>query len=63
MLAVRVIECVTLAIKIATLSINITTTLTRISNWPCGLMDKTPDFGSGDCRFESYHGRSFLLKL
>ena len=26
----------------------------------CGLMDKAPDFGSGDCRFESCHGRSFL---
>ena len=24
---------------------------------PCGLMDKAPDFGSGDCRFESCHGR------
>ena len=21
----------------------------------CGLMDKTPDFGSGDCRFKSCH--------
>ena len=21
----------------------------------CGLMDKAPDFGSGDCRFESCH--------
>ena len=30
---------------------------------PCGLMDKAPDFGSGDCRFESCHGRliTFLL--
>ena len=26
---------------------------------PCGLMDKAPDFGSGDCRFESCHGRIF----
>ena len=26
---------------------------------PCGLMDRAPDFGSGDCRFESCHGRSF----
>ena len=26
-----------------------------------GLMDKAPDFGSGDCRFESCHGR-FLLQ-
>ena len=24
---------------------------------PCGLMDKAPDFGSGDCRFESNHGQ------
>ena len=24
---------------------------------PFGLMDKAPDFGSGDCRFESCHGR------
>ena len=23
----------------------------------CGLMDKAPDFGSGDCRFESCHTR------
>ena len=29
---------------------------------PCGLMDKAPDFGSGDCRFESCHGR-FLFML
>ena len=28
---------------------------------PCGLMDKAPDFGSGDCRFESCHGRFLLL--
>ena len=27
---------------------------------PCGLMDKAPDFGSGDCRFESCHGRFIL---
>ena len=33
------------------------------ANWegeqarPCGLMDKAPDFGSGDCRFETCHGR------
>ena len=27
----------------------------------CGLMDKAPDFGSGDCRFESCHGRILLL--
>ena len=25
-------------------------------------MDKAPDFGSGDCRFESCHGRNFILK-
>ena len=25
----------------------------------CGLMDKAPDFGSGDCRFESCHDRFF----
>ena len=24
-------------------------------------MDKAPDFGSGDCRFESCHGRVFLF--
>ena len=23
----------------------------------CGLMDKAPDFESGDCRFESCHGK------
>ena len=28
---------------------------------PCGLMDKAPDFGSGDCRFESCHGRSVFF--
>ena len=28
---------------------------------PCGLMDKAPDFGSGDCRFESCHGRNLFL--
>ena len=28
---------------------------------PCGLMDKAPDFGSGDCRFESCHGRLIFL--
>ena len=27
---------------------------------PCGLMDKAPDFGSGDCRFESCQGRHFF---
>ena len=31
---------------------------------PCGLMDKAPDFGSGDCRFESCQGRpTFFLPL
>ncbi len=30
---------------------------------PCGLMDKAPDFGSGDCRFEFYQGRSFTYCL
>ena len=25
-------------------------------------MDKAPDFGSGDCRFESCHARSFCLQ-
>ncbi len=29
----------------------------------CGLMDKAPDFGSGDCRFESCHARAFLLHV
>ena len=28
---------------------------------PCGLMDKAPDFGSGDCRFESCHGRKYKI--
>ena len=28
---------------------------------PCGLMDKAPDFGSGDCRFESCHDRNIFL--
>ena len=27
-----------------------------IGMWVCGLMDKAPDFGSGDCRFESHRG-------
>ena len=30
---------------------------------PCGLMDKAPDFGSGDCRFESCHGQNFSTVL
>ncbi len=25
--------------------------------WPRGLMAKAPDFGSGDCAFESHRGR------
>ena len=29
---------------------------------PCGLMDKAPDFGTGDCRFESCRGQSFCGK-
>ena len=29
----------------------------------CGLMDKAPDFGSGDCRFESCHGRNIFLSF
>ena len=29
---------------------------------PRGLMDKAPDFGSWDCRFESCHGRFFSEK-
>ena len=27
---------------------------------PRGLMDKAPDFGSGDCGFESHRGRLFV---
>ena len=30
---------------------------TRLNCRECGLMDKAPDFGSGDCRFESCHSR------
>ena len=30
---------------------------------PCGLMDKAPDFGTGDCRFESCRGQSFCGKM
>ena len=30
---------------------------------PCGLMDKAPDFGSGDCRFESCHGRLLFAPI
>ena len=29
----------------------------------CGPMDKAPDFGSGDCRFESCRGRTFFSCL
>ena len=32
-----------------------------LTMWACGLMDKAPDFGSGDCRFESCHGRSLTF--
>ena len=28
---------------------------------PRGPMDKAPDFESGDCRFESCHGRSIIF--
>ena len=32
--------------------------------WPCGLMDKTPASGAGDCRIESCQGRrSFYISL
>ena len=30
--------------------------------WPRGLMDKAPDFGSGDCEFESRRGRHIFLQ-
>ena len=29
----------------------------NVQHRSCGLMDKAPDFGSGDCRFESCHDR------
>ena len=29
----------------------------------CGLMDKAPDFGSGDCRFESCHDRKYSFYI
>ena len=32
---------------------------TRLIYRECGLMDKAPDFGSGDCRFESCHSRNY----
>ena len=32
----------------------------RLRKWACGLMDKAPDFGSGDCRFESCHARAMF---
>ena len=28
--------------------------------WPCGPMDKASDYESGDSRFESWQGRTFL---
>ena len=31
----------------------------RLISRECGLMDKAPDFGSGDCRFESCHSRIY----
>ena len=34
-----------------------TFTKTWCRGWPCGPMDKAPDYGSGDSRFESWHGR------
>ena len=34
---------------------------TRLICRECGLMDKAPDFGSGDCRFESCHSRNYDL--
>ncbi len=39
------------------------TTSRLIVNWPCGLMDKAPDFGSGDCRFESCQGHIFFSSI
>lgn len=30
---------------------------------PCGLMDKAPDFESGDCRFESCLGRFIFFNF
>ena len=33
---------------------------TQCHRGSCGLMDKAPDFGSGDCRFESCHDRFFF---
>ena len=32
--------------------------LTPLQVSSCGLMDKAPDFGSGDCRFESCQDRN-----
>ena len=29
--------------------------------WPCGPMDKAPDYGSGDSRFKSWQGRFCVL--
>ena len=36
-------------------------TCTSRSTRVCGLMDKAPDFGSGDCRFESCHARKHFV--
>jgi hypothetical protein len=36
---------------------NFVNALSCIIKRPCGLMDKAPDFESGDCRFESCQGR------
>ena len=30
---------------------------------PCGLMDKAPVSGAGDCRFESCHGRKYFYNI
>ena len=37
--------------------------LTPLPESSCGLMDKAPDFGSGDCRFESCQGRYIPFDL
>ena len=39
--------------------------LTPLPESSCGLMDKAPDFGSGDCRFESCQVRqmSFVMPV
>ena len=46
-------------VKLPIIIRNNTHTATRV----CGLMDKAPDFGSGDCRFESCHARNYILVL